>query len=352
MKKAALLFLVLLSGLILAVSTSNTVMEAIFTFRNSSEPLKTDKYYYGDLFGMSYLPRFKMKLEVSSSVSKGGCDCPRSIHLFIAGDSYLGDQFVKSDDIFCGVGKLGFLRVNFPEKQVILLDTTTTNILLVETVERGLRFFKNPEYLTGKLLFERPGVDCSPRAVNARVKRMLFNEINRNLEFNLFSYSVFTPIKELKASLNYRFFKRISGDVCIAPDSSMLLYLPTVDSLSECSSFFPIADEEIDSIVQSLNDIHRYYTQRGFDEVYFSMIPNPVSVLYPGLGTYNELIPRLQCNSSLKMPLIDAYDLFRAAHRRIYFDNDTHWNMNGFTLWLNECNKKLERHCSSTAMQD
>ena len=49
------------------------------------------------------------------------------------------------------------------------------------------------------------------------------------------------------------------------------------------------------------------------------------------------------------MPLIDIYDVFRSARRRIFFANDSHWNMNGFALWCNEFNGKLERHCRRVA---
>ncbi|MBN1577728.1 MAG: hypothetical protein JW913_14305 [Chitinispirillaceae bacterium] len=330
--------------LLLAVSTSNDVMEAVFNYRSTSSLLKSDKYFYGDLFGLSYLPRFKMKLDFATAeVGREKCTRPRTINLFVAGDSYLGEYYVKDHTPFCGVKSYRFLRVNLSEVGMVEPIKGETNLLLVEMVERDLRRYKDPDYLLQKLRIEDTPVKLTIRQLNAVIKKTFFNEINRHIEYNLFSYSCFTPIKEFKASFNFTFFKRIAGDVYLPPDTSRLLFLPTVDPLSRSSSFVSISDEEIDAIVRSLNHLHHYYTKKGFDEVYFSAIPNPVSVLYPGIGTYNNLIPRIQNHPGLLIPIVNIYDCFTSTEQDIYFKNDSHWNMNGFTLWLNEFNKILER---------
>ncbi|MBN1306512.1 MAG: hypothetical protein JXA18_01245 [Chitinispirillaceae bacterium] len=345
MKKTVVIIGVALFILLLAVSTFNGVTEAVFHYRSTSALLKSDKYYYGDLFGLSYLPRFKIKADfATANIDREKCGLPRTINLFVAGDSYLGEHFVKDRTPFCGVKKYRFLRVNLNEVGVVEPVKGETNILLVEAVERDVRSFKNPDYLTAKVRFDDSPVRFPVKQLNSFVKHTFFNDIGRRIEYHLFSYSCFTPVKELKAAFNFRFFKRISGEVFLAPDTSRLLFSPTVDSLSPQSSFAPVGDGEIDSIVSSLNYLHRYYTERGFDEVYFSAIPNPVSVLYPGIGTYNELIPRIQNHPGLRIPIVNIYDRFISTEEEIYFRNDTHWNMNGFTLWLNEFNKKIERH--------
>jgi hypothetical protein len=90
-----------------------------------------------------------------------------------------------------------------------------------------------------------------------------------------------------------------------------------------------------------MNRLYQYYRAKGFDEVYFSIIPNPVTILYPEMGKYNEIISRVMHHPNLKVPVIDVYDQFRSAAVRIYSKADTHWSVNGFNIWLNEFNKKL-----------
>jgi hypothetical protein len=46
-------------------------------------------------------------------------------------------------------------------------------------------------------------------------------------------------------------------------------------------------------IVITLNKTKGHYKKHGFDEVYFSFVPNPVSVVNPDLGAYNQLMPFL-----------------------------------------------------------
>ena len=168
--------------------------------------------------------------------------------------------------------------------------------------------------------------------------------LNENLEFNLFDYKLFTPLKEFKANLNYRLFNRVNNDVRVSPDHKYLFYNATIDTNYTTSSFTRIDNAEITRIVNVLNNIYIHYKAKGFDEVYFTIIPNPVTVLSPGiLGTikYNELIPRIYNNTGLKIPVIDVYNLFRQSNIQIYFRSDTHWNNNGFHVWANEFNETI-----------
>src|SRR5947209_617752 len=98
--KPFFVLLALLSILVLIVSTSDKLMKMITEYRLSTKSfLGSDKYRYGDLYGMSYLPNFRIeviKLPEKVSIDRSG---ERNINLFIVGDSYLESDFVKTDSI-------------------------------------------------------------------------------------------------------------------------------------------------------------------------------------------------------------------------------------------------------------
>jgi hypothetical protein len=114
------------------------------------------------------------------------------------------------------------------------------------------------------------------------------------------------------------------------------------------SSFPSVKNSEVDRIVSSMNRLYKYYRAKGFDEVYFSIIPNPVTVLYPAMGRYNEIILCVMHHSGLKVHIVDVYDKFKSFSVQIYSMSDTHWSANGFNIWLNEVNKRLENFQKTT----
>jgi hypothetical protein len=350
MKKFVLLLFSASFILLLIVSSSGDIMKNITRYRFSMQSVfGSDKDEYGDLFGMSYLPDFRIKNDYTSSdVAVKKYNRPRCVNLVIAGDSYLGSSYVKNSSLFCGVKNVDYLKTKLIENQVVKLVRGEKNILLVETVERDLRFYSDPNYLINKLLIKETKEGEYKKEVKQFTQVISQNtyntKMNQNVEFNLFDYRFLTPVKEIKALLNYKFFNRISDEVCLSPDRKYLLYNITVDSSSINSSFNYVSDNEVDRIVNSFNRIYKYYKANGFDEVYFSIIPNPVTILYPRMGKYNEIITRVERHSDLRVPLIDVYNLFKATSKQIYCNADTHWNLNGFNIWLNEFNKKIEYH--------
>lgn len=348
MKNLFLLLIAALFTLILVLSTSNNWMKEITTARFSKKSVfGSDKYKYGDFFGMSFLSDFKIKNNYdTTSVEIIKYNKPRNCNLYVAGDSYTGISFVRSDTLFCGVKKYYHIRHNFNETMDVKLVKSEKNILLIETVERNLTRFKDTNYIISKMRMKVPKEKKTKMTILGffnQIGNTIYNPlINQNLEFNLFDYPFFTPFKEMKANFNYRFFNRLSNEVVVAPDKKYLLLKSTVDTINVAeSSLAPLSDDDINLIVDNINYLSNYYKLKGFDEVYISIIPNPVTVLYPQLGKYNEAIPRIQNNKNLKVPFIDVFDEFKESKKQIFFFSDSHWNMNGFYLWVNEFNKKL-----------
>ena len=99
-------------------------------------------------------------------------------------------------------------------------------------------------------------------------------------------------------------------------------------------------------MVNRLNALNEYYKKLGFAEVYLSIIPNPVTILYPNYGgyKYNNLIPRIESNPKLKMKCISVYDDFKNSKYQVYQNSDTHWCFNGLNLWLNKFSDTLQKY--------
>jgi hypothetical protein len=178
----------------------------------------------------------------------------------------------------------------------------------------------------------------------------IFNhEINSNLEFNLFGYRFWDEVKLTKASLNYYLFRRAMGDVVISDDGDRLFLKQTVNPEDQLSSFRALDSGEIQNIVRHINDIYHHYKSEGFDEVYISIIPNPVTLLQP--EHYNGLIPQLQKPGLLNgMKMIDIYDAYSKAPDpgALYRVGDTHWNNNGMQIWLKAVNSELKKQNGET----
>lgn len=339
-KKFAIIVLGFLSILYI-LSSSGAAMREILSYRKDLyPPFSSDRYKYGDLYGFSYLKEFKIPYcsdPVYVQLEK--FNRPRNINLYIVHDSYLREDYVRSDSIFCGVNKYYSYK---NEKNVISLDTSKTNVLVIEIVERNLR-----NYPAKKLYLknEAPALNETQANFYSSLKPVywtIFNPLfNQNLEYNTFEYIFFTPLKEFKAQMGYKLFNRIDPMVVISSDRRYLYLSETIDTNLSTSSFKYVGDKEVNEIVKELNYKYQYYRSMGFREVYFSIIPNPVTILNTEKYSYNELIPKIQRNRNLKMPMIDIYSVFKKQNIQLYNRSDSHWTINGFHLWMNELNRRL-----------
>ena len=142
--------------------------------------------------------------------------------------------------------------------------------------------------------------------------------------------------------INYYLFSRADGSVVISNDRNYLFFTETVVKDRNSGSYCPVGMDEIDGIVSNLNTIYDHYKAGGFNEVYLSIIPNPVTILqHTG---YNNLIPLIQNHPKLKMKCIDSYSVFMNIPGDYYLRGDTHWNKNGKQTWIDLVNKTLEEN--------
>ena len=348
--KKTLAWLVVLLGLGLYLGSSHVgLMDAIQDFRDQHPALKHRRYLNGDLYGFSLLRKYKQpqtyELETKSR-TKG-----KPVRLFVFCDSYL-DKRIKPSN-FSQVDSIAFMRYwnNSTYLHHTKLDTSHKNVVVLEMSERHVRGLLNGGIggLQEMLVLDQntgttiPIAEAEPETNTWKsLEKNYFNpNINSNLEINLFEYAPFEPFKELKAWINYKWFNRYNKIVFVDEEKDHLYYAPTLSADSDEGAFKPLHNTEVDSQVSRLNAIRQHYLNQGFDAVYLSIIPNPVSCIHPDLGDYNHLVERVYYHPSLAFPLINVWPEFSKQPKTYFHPGDSHWNKVGLQFWVNRLDSVL-----------
>lgn len=310
----------------------------------------SDKYQYGDLYGFCYLPHFRIKnVEGVSHLTRFDTTASetKKIDLYALSDSYTWG-ILQYPSLFHDVNKITFTKLNYRQVTSVSLDKTKKNVLLLECSERNLRIlYEDTAYLkhffdVNATVSTNTDAGSEKQADRIRLKFKL-NDIDPNIEFNIWDYRFLTPFKEFKAQLYYSLFNRVSKGAYVSEDNKYLLLGETIDTVYKQSAFKPIGKTELNEIIRGINNTYDLYKSKGFDEVYMAIIPNPVSILYPHFHnyTYNRLVSLVQNNKALKCKIIDANAPFKQSKEQIYRYSDSHWNNNGERIWLSLVNNAL-----------
>ena len=342
-------------ALTLYLTSSNTGMKWITSDRYSRiGALGADKYLYGDLYGLTYLSKFK-KIKDTNFVSLPAIDQKANsdtTSLFILGDSYLYSFFKEDPRYYVGINEVHFIRWSVANPVEINPSKNKKNILLIESVERNMSGLFNLNSVKARL--DRvEAVQSEPNArqkiahfftgIDEVVKENLYHKsLEANIEFAWFNFGFWESLKEFKADFNLNFFGRVDKEVAISKDQNFLYLAETLNAANSGSSFSDISEAQIKTQVTELNAIQDYYKARGFDEVIFSIIPNPVSVLKTENRPDNQLIQRIKSHPEFKGKLMDATrDLSKNAASN-FFTSDSHWNQKGAKIWLDQLNSQLK----------
>ncbi len=283
-------------------------------------------YRYGDLYLFSSTPGYRKLLKPVKLKSPVGVK-NKNYSLTIIGDSYLADL----DSSFFSSDKYHFIPWNDTPDTINKLDKNKKNILIIESSERYIRwrFKHNNLVIIGKKTQQKEGSEIKLLAEN-------------NLQYMLTHFDFELPFKELKTSIYLKYFDKFSPMVA-RPDGSGRLYLEeTINQENNASSFNPITDIEIESLVENLNKIRAELLVCGFDEIYISIIPSPASIYKSSYLPYNHLIERVEQHPKVKFKIIDIYKPFKQEKMSLYFNSDSHWNYLGKTMWLIKANQIFE----------
>ena len=348
-RKIISLFFIFIGLTLLYISSTDKLMKEIIAKRSDlNGSFGIHHSMAGDLVSMSYLDNVKQFQEkgdykfVRPTEDTG----KKNIDLYIYGDSYLKEI---PDSAFSCVNNYHFCRRSYEDLDYTL-DPHKKNILIIEIAERfarvefelqeTMRHFKKKQPAASSVR-----LSLLPRIYAGFMDFEIFNhDINRNLEFNLYGYRFWDQVKFAKSSLTYYLFKRAVGDAVISDDGNRLFLKETVAETGRSSIHYSFDQTEIDQMFINLNATFEYYKKDGFDEVYLSIIPNPVTILQP--LNYNGLIPALQNPVRLKgMFIIDMYSLFSLDPNPggLYRIGDTHWSNMGIQVWLKYVNAELKK---------
>ena len=282
-------------------------------------------YRYGDLYLLSSMPGYKIKIQ--STIKSPVTTQNKNTTLTLIGDSY-SDKF---DSTLFNSGSYHFIHWDNIPDTIPALDGNKKNILIIETTERSVRwrFTKNNLLTIGKKM--EPTTQVSDIELSAEV----------NLQYMLTHLDWELPFKELKASIYLKYFDKFN-EMVSKPDGSGRLYLnETLDPGNSFSSFNPVDDTEIKSLVENLDATSAQLSALGFDEVYVSIIPNAASIYKRSDLPYNHLIERIQQHPEVKFKYIDVYGSFKKEKNSVFLCNDSHWNDLGKMIWLIKTNNLL-----------
>ena len=294
------------------------------------------KHYseWGDLVNMCLLDGVSKYREPKAYVFVKPTDNGnKNIDLYLFGDSHTED-----------VPGYAFANINtyhYGRTIAYTLDPAKKSILLLEVSERSLlSLYHNTEIFDAL----RKKDDHPIKAVRGGDGKKNYSlVVNKNLDYLLFDYNFINAIRRCKSEMNYSVFGRASGDVAISDNGNYLFFKPTIVPFGMFSSYAAVSENTVNEVVANLNTIYDHYKKEGFAEVYISIIPNPVTLLQP--KGYNNLIPRIRDNPSLKIPYLDIYNIFKSNSNpsTLYRVGDTHWNNNGMQIWLNVVNAELRK---------
>lgn len=341
-------------ALTLYLTSSNAGMKWITQDRYSRiGALGADKYLYGDLYGLTYLSKFKITkdtnfVSIPAKDSKANSD---TANLFILGDSYLYSFFRQDPHYYVGINQVQFIRWDVANPIEIIPARNKKNILLIESVERNMSGLFNLNSVKARLdraeavqseLNTRQKIAHFFAEIDEGIKESLYHKsLEANIEFAWFNFGFWEPLKELKGDFNLNFFGRVDKEVAISKDKNFLYLAETLNPNNPGSSFSDISEAKLKTQVSELNAIREYYKARGFDEVIFSIIPNPVSVLKTENRPDNHLIQRIKSHPDFKGKLIDATEELSKNAKSNFFTSDSHWNQKGAKIWLDQLNRQL-----------
>lgn len=335
-------FILLLISLLWLGGCSDAVRHALYETN-----VIADEYRYGDLYRLSNLPQFKESASDCPPVSPPA-DSART-HLYVLGDSFTEPSRLRQQDVPVSY----FRRMQWDKPDTVQLDPAARNVLLIESVERHFREHADPSAATP---IERQLVvvgdtngTIGQKSVEASWGRQLTDLIHakgieERLETVLFSQNFFLWFREVKATLTQKAFNRISPNVSLSRDGKYLFTALDTDTTKIRNAVTaPLADAEVDTLVQEVNRATAYYRSKGFSQVILSIIPNKATLLDPTRQPYNHLIERVQQHSSLRVPTVDVYTLFRQQHQPVYARGDSHWNCTGRAIWLRAVAQQLRQ---------
>ena len=298
-----------------------------------------DDYRFGDLYRMANLPQFKDP--VSPCPPRHVPGNSRRIHLYLIGDSFTETGRLSREDL--PVAR--YQRVAWDKQTAIQLDTSATNILLIESVERHLREHAAEPIQNFAVVADTNrmiGLEKRVSFLAQLVNQIRGKGMEERLETILFSHDIFLWFRELKASLTLNAFDRVTPTTALSTDRKHLLLSLDTDPINRLNAgTSPLPEKELNSLIMNLNDSETRFKAAGFNRVLLAVIPNKTTLLDPARQPYNRLVERVQTHPPRHLPIVDVYTAYRQQTQPVYAHGDSHWNCRGRTIWLDSLTRQL-----------
>lgn len=327
----------LLVGLVWIAGCSSDILSFLYT--TQAIP---DDYRYGDLYRLSNLEKFKdPKSTCSPFPITKSTTRQKKIALYIIGDSFTEPQRIGAEDFDVDY----YHYVHWGTTLHLKLDSSYTNIVLLESVERNVReHFGTPISLITPDSATFVTIPQDTRLVSQVDHLFASAPVEDRLTTILFQFDPILALKEVKSWINYNLFDRTDPKVTVAADGATIVYVEDTDTSYTKSSFSVIEKQELDTIVGVMKQNESYLRSLGFDQVWLSIIPNKASILMPDYGKYNHLIERIYQHPQRSGEAIDVYQDFANMKEAAYLRGDSHWSCAGQHLWLGKVNRLLRQN--------
>lgn len=328
---------------VLVLSSSESAMRWLSHARYQDDGLLgSDKYRFGDLYGLSYLPAFRLEKDSSLIRHQVANQEIRDIELTILGDSYLYSYVQMDTSNFARTKNVTFRKWSDSNLEPLRVRPhATKKVLLIETVERNAWTILSLERLKPQLEQISSDKPWYTSFNDYLFEHIYHPQLEQNLDFTLFNLQLFSPLKSLKSSIHSKVFNRSPTDVAVSKNGEFLYMRETVDSSQRSSSFYPISNNELHELGNRIVAMNQYAKTKGFDEVIFVIIPNPVVFTGTESKVSNQLVPKLQLELGDKVRFVDPTIPLMEGGKNYFFKSDSHWNQKGARAWLAQFNQYL-----------
>lgn len=343
MKRAFAFLVMIVLLLVLGISSSDQAMRWVSKSRYQQEGnLGSDKYRYGDLYGLSYLPDFRILKDTSFIVNQFTSAELRDTDLYIIGDSYLYSYIQMDTANFARSKRVIFRKWSEGDAAPIVLQPSgNKKVLLIESVERNMATLIDMLRIRAHVEGYQTPMTWN-ESLNATLADALYDPLlEQNIDFTLFNFQGLSFLKSLKAQVNMDIFNRTTPEVVLSEDHQFLYMKETMDSLQKGSSFYPVSFDDIQALLGRMASIEQYAQSRGFDEVIFSFIPNPVAITRTESKQTNQLIVSLSKANQGRLHVVDPTQILAKGGKSYFFKSDSHWNQQGAQAWLHQLNQYL-----------
>ena len=235
-------------------------------------------------------------------------------------------------------------------------ENSQEKIILYESAERYIPTrFTEPHPI---VLPQDPRTGVRKMAADIRDK--IFLEDTEVLYSTLLMRSYFTTgIYSFISTLKFDVFNYITNQTpryYLEGDRPWLFYYDQLNG--EPSSFYyQHSQEEIDTYCNNIADLAVKLDENYNLKMVFMAIPSKYTIYHTLLNNdpYNNFIPRLYAGLEERgIPVIPVYDDFKNSDEILYYGTDTHWNIKGINIALENAvevldslNNKINNHESS-----